>query len=133
MTDVLKIEFLGEEINALQEIVNDYVGMSKYSYAMCLTQIKQGEEIIKTGKLPDGKEVDVKKIAEVMEKFKEDAAKIDVAIGRSLWLLEKLNDLLGIEMPNYDESTEDNNEWGTEEVSDDTTGDEPSTEVSEDA
>jgi len=38
---ILKIEFKGEEVKAIQEILTDYIGIMKYSYTKGVAVAKQ--------------------------------------------------------------------------------------------
>lgn len=112
-----------EELKVLNEVLENYKEMIKFTYTSMLAHIKKGESELKR---MNNKGESIEAIKELQGR-KEDAAMIDIARLRADSLHLKVKDALGIK-DEPDEST--NEHWdGTEQ--NDTSANEQDAEVSE--
>lgn len=111
-----------EELKVLNEVLENYKEMIKFTYTSMLAHIKKGESELKR---MNNKGESIEAIKELQGR-KEDAAMIDIARLRADSLHLKVKDVLGIK----DENADTNESWdGAEE--NDTSADKQDAEVSE--
>ena len=112
-----------EELKVLNEVLENYKEMIKFTYTSMLAHIKKGESELKR---MNNKWESIEAIKELQGR-KEDAAMIDIARLRADWLHLKVKESLGIK----DEGDESTKSDGTRTEQDGSASDESDAEVSE--
>ena len=130
---LLKVTFKGDQINALNEILWDYISILQHSYKTWAAALSARQYAIEHPEMIDKKTLesnptifdDIKKEIETMEK---DLPHIEVAITRAMQLKEQLP-----LQNNEKETNETNSVQPTWELQNDTAGNQPDAEVPENA
>jgi len=115
---VNEVIFKGDEVNELYETVSDFLSIAKHTYSIQLLSVKNLEDLLKNGDAANAKE-----LAGELTKTKEDSMAVETVISRNLAFLERLANILWIELddegyPKVDagEAQDDTTDWqqGTE-------------------